>query len=893
MARQRQRYDMLFSILSRVVDWGLASTVIVAPLFMGGRGEIGSFVLVLLVCLTSVAWCLSQCLRNRRRFYFSGAELILVGGLVLIVLQLVPLPDSVLHSLSPEATRLLPLWQSSSSSPPQMGSWHSLSLTPFNTRSGLTMFVSYSMFFIVAFQRTRSRGDIERALRWTALAGILMATIGIAQLLAGNGKFMWVYEHPTRVASGVVKGMFANENHCGHFLAVCLPGILFWLVSRTHRSTRSADIFSSAGHRLSGDSYLSSCLWIGLGIVVFAGLMTVSRGGILALSISICACSMIYFWKSLISKKAVIFACALGAILWAALLIRGYDRLQWELARFQQTSSIDDLVHSRKELWSALWVAIPRFVHTGVGAGGHREIYRTYFPEHYNDIEFTHAESGYLQLLVEMGWPGMLLLIMTAAMLARSCWLTLRCSHSVNDAAIVGALSASLLVSFLHSIVDFVWYIPACLTIAILHAACAVRMSQLTNSRSSDSTRKSFARLAVRLNGSFAVSRWTAIATALVMIGVAVTISVSQFRAAVAGYYWEQYFRIARETQGLPSDTPHIAGSLREMERHLRSVLSYQPEHPRANIRLAVVNLRRFDLGSAEDGQSMQLVHIRDAALASQFPSRDALYQWLERAIGPRLRMLEESLRHSRLGLSQCPLQGEGYLYLAELSFLESPNRIKKQYIDQALLVRPYTPELQFAAGAEAALDGDVDKTLGFWKQAFGRDPEVQQQIIELLSSQMPPAAFLETFAPDEGALRRLYAYQRDFGSSEFAKQFAAVLAKQQVLAAQELSGKIAAGKWKDAADTLVFLEEHERAAECLERCVQLSPSNYQWRLRLARQMAKIGRFRDAEEHMRWCMSRKPDDESLLAELQQVTTQAHRHRAMRGPSPMDPDSAIR
>ena len=52
---------------------------------------------------------------------------------------------------------------------------------------------------------------------------------------------------------------------------------------------------------------------------------------------------------------------------------------------------------------------------------------------------------------------------------------------------------------------------------------------------------------------------------------------------------------------------------------------------------------------------------------------------------------LRMAARHARQGLNLCPLRGEGYLYLAELCFLEGgTSETKSAYIDQAINVRPF-----------------------------------------------------------------------------------------------------------------------------------------------------------------------------------------------------------
>ncbi|MDP7304431.1 MAG: hypothetical protein QGG09_15100, partial [Pirellulaceae bacterium] len=45
----------------KVIDLGILAVVFLAPLFMGGRGPVGKFVFVCIICLTAVAWAVVQC----------------------------------------------------------------------------------------------------------------------------------------------------------------------------------------------------------------------------------------------------------------------------------------------------------------------------------------------------------------------------------------------------------------------------------------------------------------------------------------------------------------------------------------------------------------------------------------------------------------------------------------------------------------------------------------------------------------------------------------------------------------------------------------------------------------------------------------------------------------
>jgi len=52
--------NTLTALPPRILDLGILAVVFVAPLFMGGRGPIGKFVFISIVCLTAMAWAISR-----------------------------------------------------------------------------------------------------------------------------------------------------------------------------------------------------------------------------------------------------------------------------------------------------------------------------------------------------------------------------------------------------------------------------------------------------------------------------------------------------------------------------------------------------------------------------------------------------------------------------------------------------------------------------------------------------------------------------------------------------------------------------------------------------------------------------------------------------------------
>ena len=148
-------------ILVSVVDWGLAAVILAAPWFMGGRHPLGEFVLVVLAVLVAVAWGARQILRRDEVSWIrSPAEFVFAAAVGLVLLQVTPLPQPLLHVLSPSTAQLLPLWKQGEEMTLGLGTWSQVSMTPDVTVAALAMLLAYGLLLTVAVQRIRRVEDV-------------------------------------------------------------------------------------------------------------------------------------------------------------------------------------------------------------------------------------------------------------------------------------------------------------------------------------------------------------------------------------------------------------------------------------------------------------------------------------------------------------------------------------------------------------------------------------------------------------------------------------------------------------------------------------------------------------------------------------------------------------
>jgi tetratricopeptide (TPR) repeat protein len=345
--------------------------------------------------------------------------------------------------------------------------------------------------------------------------------------------------------------------------------------------------------------------------------------------------------------------------------------------------------------------------------------------------------------------------------------------------------------------------------------------------------------------------------------------------SALAAPHWDAYYRLSlAEQQGQPDELGTCGESTTTMLQHLRQVLLRDPHHGRAHLRLARLSLREFDRRHGLSDNPMPLSQIRDAALASQFDTPESRDNWLSVVLSENRPWLDLAYWHTRQALLECPLFGDGYVYLAELGFLDGDDaEAKHAFVQQAMTVQPYSGVVLVSAGSEAALAGDADQALELWKRAFHQDRHQRRQIIEMLAAEMPATDFVEHFQPDTDGLTQMFSYYRRQNLDAQALQMADAYANSLQADAERLGGEQGSRSWIQAASVHEFAGNSENFLSAARYAVLLAPNDFGNRRLLVRALLKNEEYAEAVEHLQWCISRQPDDPRLQDQLQKVYRQ--------------------
>ncbi len=372
----------------------------------------------------------------------------LAALVVVLMLQLVPLPPPVWESLAGRA-ELAEQLASAGVAP----IWRPLSLDPQATlRALLAISVPAAMFLVAAGLPLRRRVQL---LRGVVVLAVCSALLGFAQLAGGpESPLRW---HPVTSTTNAV-GPFANRNHLATLLAVAFPLGAAWLMSmlRDRRPDRRAALLLVA-------------VFV-LGLLVVGLAVTRSRAGVLlggAALIGIGA--MVWHLRQRLEpgdsrprqvRRWLVLAVFAGAAV----------SVQYGMVDLWGRLSADPLEDRRWTIASTTIDAIGRYGLLGSGGGTFPSVYPIVEPpSDRSEYYVNRAHNDWLEWLLEGGLPMLILLLVATIGLARMARSTLRSTSRHAPWQIAAAIGVGIIA--LHSAIDYPLRTTAIACIAALLVA--------------------------------------------------------------------------------------------------------------------------------------------------------------------------------------------------------------------------------------------------------------------------------------------------------------------------------------------------------------------------------------------------------------------------------------
>lgn len=195
---------------------------------------------------------------------------------------------------------------------------------------------------------------------------------------------------------------------------------------------------------------------------------TLSRGGLIALAVSLAAVPFLSRSRPTASGAVrMLFAVAVGATL-------GLLALEWRtwIARASLApegplqgiaSTLAGTMAARIELYRLALSGLGEHPWLGTGYLGFNALFeagRAQVPSYAVDNVTYFVHDDYLQTLIELGVPGLAMLV---AVVVLPFWLARASRRSVKDRLSLHAALAGIAVMAIHAVADFPFYVPICL----------------------------------------------------------------------------------------------------------------------------------------------------------------------------------------------------------------------------------------------------------------------------------------------------------------------------------------------------------------------------------------------------------------------------------------------
>ncbi|HEY6662615.1 MAG TPA: O-antigen ligase family protein [Sphingomicrobium sp.] len=399
-------------------------------LLLGGSGQgVWANMLLQVLGLGLMAWAATSpeeeaMPRGQRQLLW----LILIA-LAIIALQLIPLPAS--------------LWQRLGGRQPIVEGFEvlgialpalSVSVAPYETVSGLLGLIPGLAVLIASLRLGTRPLPLVLAVFAGTFGGILIGALQVSSADPANSP--WYFYPQTNY--GVATGFFANANHMATLLIITLPFLAAVLASVGSRR-RNAQRYSAVLALVAGGAVV-----VAVGIALNGSL----AGYGLAVPVLLASALIVLPSRSrafgwLAPLAGVLLICAIGWLTTTPLSNSSTLR-----------SNAETSVQSRAEILRTSVKAVRDFMPFGSGMGSFREVYALY--EDHDRLDpntyVNHAHNDYVELALETGVPGLIVLILFLGWWGKAAWKAWRRRDPDPFARAAAVASAAILI---HSIVDF------------------------------------------------------------------------------------------------------------------------------------------------------------------------------------------------------------------------------------------------------------------------------------------------------------------------------------------------------------------------------------------------------------------------------------------------------
>jgi O-antigen ligase len=725
--------------------------------------------------------------------FWTPVSLVIVLFCSLALLQLIPMPRSVVEMISPntaadKANLLgdLPDTHIRARALSRM----TLSFYPLATRRDLRVVLLAVMLFAAAVTVFRDPRRIRRLLGSIALIGGAVALLALAQDVTGTRKLYWIFEDDLPARSGP----FYNHSHFGQFMNLSIGAALGLLLVRLHRAPRALGDDSMPKRWRQPAAAIAFATTLSIAAIIVLGLVTIAlsltRGGVASMVIAGGITTLILLIRPGFRRLGAVLLI-LAAVALGALFYYGFDRVQDRMLA-------GGGIAGRSAILRDVVQIVRRFPLLGTGLGTFENVYHGYDTTVSGAVT-SHAENEYAQVTTEMGIVGLACVVAFIAAIAARYGRAIRIGGPIGVAAI--GLGYGLIAVMVHSLTDFGQHLPS--NAALSAISCGLLFNLGAADRLHTARRHPTSRIA-------------ALVGALIVTALAIWSVAHAARTWSADSRWTEARRYANRLEARKWEaTPQQFDRLRRLGH---AVLAAERDSAYYHFRVGVHRWKEAYQHS-DDAGKLDPTGVEKALAA--------------------IELLNAARR-------LCPTFGEVYTVLGQIEHTYLNRPIGITHIRTGFELARNDPTAAFTAGETDALRGRWQSAIAAFAHAVRLDYTFTFPVSDLLIEHGRAEAVF-TIAGDDWRLMRVFdnAFGRNGGAPPEVKQR---LWHRWIdlLDADCARGGATAGNLAMLAGYRAEQGRDEEAERHFARALALEPSNLDWRIARAEALARLGRRDEA-----------------------------------------------
>lgn len=666
--------------------------------------------------------------------------------------------------------------------------------------------------------------------REPAFHGLLVLCLAASAAVAFGGMAMRL-TGDDRIIRGVAAvgdpfARFVNRNNAAAFLQLGIAAGLALLRSATRPEPLVQDETLLARGWRSVDRATILMIVATLLALCLAGVVaTRSRGGMLAAACTVSIAVPFFRWRGLGSRLALLAV----PLLFAGALVLWLGLSSAAVERFESTSLVDVMTTGRVPHWLDASQAVAARPLFGAGVGTYGYAYQQFSDLDYQTW-FEHADNQFVELVVEAGLAGALILAGVLALSAFGLyWGSGKPVERVLLATVVTGQSA-------HAVFDYGLIVPAtALAAAALWSAGLVRL--LSKFVEAPTTGRGW------------TTRALVVPAAMLVVGGLVW-SRGEHQSA---WQVDQYVKLTRNLERPSQIEP---GTLDEAIEGLTAALLDRHDDGVGQIALAELLVYRYrTAATARIVQVDKTLSAHDAWQLTRLSSLHRTVNTLARSGAGsgidglrRDPMVQASLaparQHYLAAEEACPRLPGLWIPLACLAFLDvDADPGGTELLEAAYRLFPSNPDLLRTAGRVAWQAGDAPLATRCWKRSFRVRPGGYWEFVTALAVESGPAEAVRLSCPDDPETILQVATNAPADSRVDLREFVG-------LRLETVAAALPDGRQKDrslaVADRLAG--RYDEAETRLQRLIAAEPQEAVAHGELAKLYRDMGRMTDARD---------------------------------------------